>query len=134
MHSIEYIIHRVVRWEKLKKRGSIQFKKFQRLSHVASNCRLDYRCVKCSENHQSGECKVPKPVDVSDRNQLFSVTCKKFGHPALYRGCEVYIQFKRRAQEKIQPLKESRITKESMINNYVTSGISYSNITKNNAQ
>ena len=134
LHSIKYINHQVVRWEKLKKRGSIQCKKCQRLGHVASNCRLDYRCVKCSENHQPGECKVPKPVDVSDRSQLFCVTCKKFGHPASYRGCEVHLQLKRRALEKIQSLKESRITKERMINNYVKSGISYSNITKNNTQ
>ena len=121
---------------KAKKKENLQCKNCQRLGHGASNCNLSYRCVKCSENRQPGECALPKPdnPEKNDRSKLYCVACNNYGHPASYRGCPTQREIRDRIKKKIQNLKESRITKERIINNYVKSGISYSNITKNNTQ
>ena len=89
LHKIKCLNHQTIWWEKLKKRDSIQCKKCQRFGHTASNCKLDYRCVKCEKNHQPGECEIPPITEVDDKSKLYCVTCQKYGHPASYRGCPI---------------------------------------------
>ncbi|XP_017481195.1 PREDICTED: RNA-directed DNA polymerase from mobile element jockey-like [Rhagoletis zephyria] len=47
-------------FEKLKPMVPSQCKNCQRFTHVASNCYLPYRCVKCIDTHGPGECKIPQ--------------------------------------------------------------------------
>lgn len=45
-----------VKWEYMKKPPIIQCKRCQRFNHSASNCSLPYRCVKCADKHEPGQC------------------------------------------------------------------------------
>ena len=49
-----------VSWEKIKKNDITQCYKCQRIGHTAQNCNLNHRCVKCTEPHGPGECKIKK--------------------------------------------------------------------------
>lgn len=60
----------------------------QRPGHVADNCYMEFRCVRCSKNHVKGECPIP---DEASRKELFCALCKTKGHPSSYRGC-TYMQ------------------------------------------
>jgi len=56
----------------------------QQLGHTKNFCNRQAKCVKCAEGHQTKECKKP-------RNSMPTcVLCGKQGHPASYKGCEVY--------------------------------------------
>ncbi|KAK2578867.1 hypothetical protein KPH14_001275 [Odynerus spinipes] len=79
LRNIKYINYQVVGWERLQKKQITQCIRCQRLGHVANNCNLDFRCVKCNEKHEPG-------------------------HPASYRGCprriELVTQFKEKQAAK----------------------------------
>ena len=88
--KIKAISYQSISWEPLKKKSIYQCTKCQRLGHSSSNCNLGYRCVKCNEKHEPGQCKTPK--DSPDKNKLFCVNCETAGHPASYKGC-IYFKF-----------------------------------------
>lgn len=54
--GIKYIDSWSVRWEFMHKRSVLQCKRCQRFEHVANNCTLPYRCVKCLDAHNPYEC------------------------------------------------------------------------------
>lgn len=58
--NIRYILHQTVRWEKIIKNESTMCSRCQRAGHSSSNCYLDFRCVKCAENHEPGNCAIKK--------------------------------------------------------------------------
>lgn len=95
LQKVNRLCHHVISWEKLKKKDIIQCKKCQRLGHVASNCNMKYRCVKCNEQHDPGNCKLSKE-DIVSKEKLYCATCKNFGHPASYCGCPILIELKKR--------------------------------------
>lgn len=76
--------HRI-KWDHFRtpqKNKGIQCKNCQRMGHMAKNCGLPYRCVKCTSQHLPGQCpklKTDKPV---------CVNCSKY-HTSNWRGCEV---------------------------------------------
>lgn len=74
----------------------IQCYNCQRPGHVADNCNMATRCVKCSQNHRTIDCNIS-----SERpsNELVCTLCKGKGHPASYRGCPV---IKKLLKEKIK--------------------------------
>lgn len=88
LQKVNRLCHHVITWEKLKKSETLQCKRCQRLGHVASNCNMKYRCVKCCEQHDPGKCKLSKDSKV-DTQQLYCANCKEYGHPASYRGCPI---------------------------------------------
>lgn len=47
LFKINAIEHAIIKWEFLKKPKIMQCKRCQRLFHSASNCKLEFRCVKC---------------------------------------------------------------------------------------
>lgn len=132
LHNIKYLSHQVVRWEKLKKKDVMQCKNCQRYGHAAANCEMDYRCVKCAENHQPGQCAIPKNEDVIDHSKIYCVMCSSYGHPASYKGCKKYLEMKQRLREKINFTKEKaknrRLTISKFTDNYVQPGLKFSDI------
>lgn len=44
---------------------------------------MQYRCVKCKNEHNPGECN---NYNLGIK-QVYCVNCNNFGHPASYRGC-----------------------------------------------
>lgn len=57
LFAIRIIDQAIVKFEFLRKPKVIQCKRCQRFNHSASNCNLPYRCVKCTNEHEPGQCK-----------------------------------------------------------------------------
>uniref|UniRef100_A0ABD2W1T1 Pre-C2HC domain-containing protein n=1 Tax=Trichogramma kaykai TaxID=54128 RepID=A0ABD2W1T1_9HYME len=87
--KIKSLLHQVIKWENLRKKAITQCKNCQRVEHIATNCNMPYRCVKCTHEHEPGQCNIPK--NNTDKEKLQCVNCLNFGHPASYLGCP-YIQ------------------------------------------
>lgn len=56
LFKIKAIDHAIVKFEFMRKPKVIQCRRCQRFNHSASNCRLPYRCVKCTNTHEPGQC------------------------------------------------------------------------------
>lgn len=82
---IKSIAHQRVHWELYRKNKVFQCFNCQRVGHSSSNCNLQYRCVKCIEQHAPGECQLH--LQPEEQKQPKCVNCNE-NHPANYRGCK----------------------------------------------
>ncbi|GBP60272.1 Nucleic-acid-binding protein from transposon X-element [Eumeta japonica] len=80
-----------------KKKEIIQCKRCQRLGHYKNQCHRPFRCVKVGEDHPTSTCKKTK-------DSVDFITCANCQqkHPASYRGCAKYKQYKEHIL-KVQP-------------------------------
>lgn len=119
--NIKFILHQSVSFERLVRSETIQCKNCQRYGHAASNCNMQYRCVKCIEQHGPGQC--PK----TDRTtEPYCINCNKTGHPANYRQCPKYQELQARKEQVRKQQEEQQLEKRQMYNNYYTPHRSYS--------
>lgn len=85
--SIKYVCHQTVSWQQfIKKDMGTQCRKCQRFGHAATNCGLEYRCVKCIHRHAPGDC----PLE--DDQPAMCVNCNG-NHPASYKKCSAYTKY-----------------------------------------
>lgn len=125
LFTIKSLLYQAVKWESLRKKDVTQCKNCQRPGHVASNCFLNYRCVKCADQHGPGKCK----LESTDRKDLFCVNCNERVHPASYRGCPKFKELSMIIKEKSSKASQKRIDKSvAMINPKV----SYANVISKN--
>lgn len=80
---IRNLLGEAVKWEKLQPNIITQCRNCQAFGHVSVNCQMKHRCVKCSEQHERGQCKRTDP----NIGKPYCVLCKSEGHPANYEGC-----------------------------------------------
>lgn len=124
LKTIKFVAHQVITWEKLNRKEIIQCRRCQRLGHVAFNCNLPYRCVKCNIKHSPGECANTEV----NRDKIFCVNCGEFGHPASYRGCvkikEIQNSIYRRQLNKTAE-------KKGVTSRQVIEGLSFAEVAKN---
>lgn len=128
------LLHQKISWEPIKKTNSItQCKRCQRLGHTASNCHLNYRCVKCpmEPEHSYGECPITR-TDDNNREQLYCINCRKYGHPATFRGCETYMKIKLKIQQQARERQQQNIIRQQSYKNYIIPGINFNQVTKLN--
>lgn len=59
--QIRFILHIRVYIQMLRPSAVLQCKRCQRINHSANYCTYPYRCVKCTENHEPGQCKLNAP-------------------------------------------------------------------------
>lgn len=110
LKAIKTLLYHCITWDTLRKPEISQCRNCQSLFHSAANCNLPPKCVKCSESHKTKDCPIPKETPM-DKEKLFCVLCKKYGHPASYKGCEVYKQL----LEKIRQKKNHHNSKQTSI-------------------
>lgn len=125
--KIKALLHRQITWEKLKKPEVTQCYRCQRYGHVATQCNMSYRCVKCGKSdHLPGKCLIERE---SDRSSLYCVQCKSNGHPASFRGCPKY-------QELIQKIREKRRNNIDTTNNnnLANPNVTFSQIVSQNTE
>ena len=103
---LKCLSHQIIKWEPLHKDGLSQCKRCQRLGHVATNCNMQYRCVKCIEEHGPGQCRVN-----GESIPVQCVLCKEIGHPASYKGCKFRIK---EEQKNVQRSLKNNETKRRM--------------------
>lgn len=94
--NLKFLNHMKVSFEPpYKKKEIIQCKRCQRFGHSKNQCYRPFRCVKCGEDHPTSTCKKTKDTEATCAN------CQQ-KHPASYRGCVKYKQYKEHIL-KIQP-------------------------------
>lgn len=126
LRKIRSLFHLIITWEKLKRKDIIQCTRCQRVGHAAANCNLKYRCVKCKEDHNPGECKAP----ITNAKDLYCINCNSTGHPASYRGCPKLIEYKNRITIKQSNIKQSKNNKLESINRMINPKLSFADVTK----
>lgn len=131
LKSIKTVLHSIVTWEKLVKKDRIQCKRCQRIGHVALNCNLSYRCVKCDQPHNPGECPRSNLDSNSSDSKPYCINCKQFGHPASYRGCPKLKEIKQKIEDRKLKIQADREKKSKSFKNIIKPNISYSQITSN---
>ena len=118
-----------IAWEKIKNNDITQCYKCQRIDHIAQNCNLNYRCVKCTEPHGPGECKIKKEVAVS-KEKIYCVNCTNFGHPASYKGCPKLAELRKKLNEKIIKAKTTKTERIAQISRKYVPELKFADIVK----
>lgn len=127
LKSIRSVDYRIVTWEHLKRPEITQCRNCQGFNHSSSNCFLPHKCVKCNNSHEKGKCETK---DVPKEN-LYCVLCKSFGHPASYKGCQVYKDLQQKLRNKKENIKEAQ-NNSHMYKNYTNQNITFSKVLRNN--
>lgn len=78
--KLRLLLNSVVSIEPIKSGGVVQCRNCQRFDHIAINCGMPFRCVRCDKSHSPGGCLASEPA---------SLTCVNCGgnHTANYGGC-----------------------------------------------
>lgn len=132
-------IQQYIRFELLNSNEIPQCKNCQRYGHIARNCNMAHRCVRCGGGHEKGNCQLPAmAIDPSTNQQLEEsiptcCNCGKKGHPANFR-CEAYKQIVIKAKENKAKIEEQRRAKSQAYNNYIQKGLSFADMTRPKTQ
>lgn len=142
-HEIKCILHCRVRFERFKKTGPTQCYRCQRFGHVATNCNMTSRCVKCAEFHESEQCTIPKKsentaqISVTDQvtgavtvqigQTVKCVNCDAVGHTAGSKKCPRKLAIVEKMQQKRVAYRTER-PKPSRANAHIRPGISFANV------
>ncbi|XP_059220321.1 uncharacterized protein LOC131995567 [Stomoxys calcitrans] len=113
---IRYILSCRVRIARYKREGLAQCRNCQRFGHVASNCGMKFRCVKCGRDHGPAKCEVPNKEANTEENittdpvtgqvvrrvgrPVYCANCKAEGHVASSRDCPKRIELLERIKER----------------------------------
>lgn len=124
--SIKRVNYQVVYWENLQKSDITQCFRCQRYGHTSANCRLNFRCVKCGQGHEPGNCTL-LPQN-NERDKLFCVQCQTFGHPASYKGCPKHIELLSKLKQKQLNKQYVDNEKKAMYNNFVQNKTSFASM------
>lgn len=128
LKKIKTLLHLCITWEQLRRPEITQCRNCQGFFHSAANCFLPAKCVKCNKDHKRGKCTM-EAVAAEDKDKLFCVLCNKFGHPASYRGCEIYKKLQQKLRDRRQKIVENKINKNNININQTSS---YADVTKGN--
>lgn len=126
LSQVNRINYQVVHWEKLEKKDITQCYRCQRFGHTATNCNMDFRCVKCGQNHEPGKCSLLESNN--EKDSLYCVQCKQHGHPASYRGCPKHVELLNRLKQKQLLSKKNVEEKKAMYNNFVQKNTTFSSM------
>ncbi|KAG8239971.1 hypothetical protein J437_LFUL018568 [Ladona fulva] len=95
--SLPYVCNMKVKIERFRPpSGPPQCHRCQLFGHTIKACNMNFKCVKCGQNHPSSECRRPKETAAICAN------CKG-DHSANYRGCPAY----KALEERLAKLKEA---------------------------
>lgn len=129
-------IQQTVKFELYNSHDIPQCKRCQRYGHVARNCNMKPRCVRCGNDHDIGSCQLPKmAVDPATNQQLENTiptccNCGQKGHPANFR-CSKYKEFVQRVNEKKAQQVALQASKKKSFQNFVKTGVSFADMAKN---
>lgn len=129
--NIKFLYYYKVNWEKIRKNDLTQCHRCQLIGHTSQNCNMSYRCVKCKEQHEPGQCKILK-TDTLDKNKIYCVNCKEYGHPASYKGCPKILNIRKKLSEKIQSSKAITNNRIAQISRKFIPELKFSDVIKLN--
>lgn len=128
----QYLLHQKVTWEKLRNNNYSQCHNCQRHGHTSKQCGMPYRCIKCPNAHNPGECpRIYNKDDTTEAANLdnppYCTNCGEHGHPANSRSCRIFLNYIKSIEERRETAKHKSIS----FNNYINKNIKFSEITKN---
>lgn len=85
---------------------------------------MRFRCVKCNEPHDPGQCKLPAATH-HEAHKVFCVACNVFGHPASYRGCPQIKRFRENVAKRREEDKNVGDVTRVLANKYTRPGVSF---------
>lgn len=140
-YEVRYILHCRVNIRKFHRKGVTQCFNCQRFGHVALNCRMPYRCVKCAESHGPSKCTIPPKGDNNQETlrtdpvtgQITRViglpvkcaNCSVEGHAASSKECPRRLELIRKMEERKMADIRSRGRQNSSHISNVVKGVSY---------
>lgn len=129
--KIRYLMHVRVYIESLKPALVLQCKRCQRINHSATYCTYPYRCVKCIDNHEPGQCKLNAP------GNTYKPKCCNCGgeHAASSYDCKVLREAinnktERKKQDNKKLFKNNNVQRSTSAP--TNANTSFANIVKNN--
>lgn len=84
----------------------MQCKRCQRFGHTKNQCFRPFRCVKCGNEHPTSSCTKTPDTDATCAN------CQE-KHPASYKGCAKYKQYKDKILKTKLTSKENNPTRDT---------------------
>lgn len=128
--GIRYIAEWSVKWEVMRKPTITQCRRCQRFNHSASNCTLPYRCVKCANTHNPGECPIDRNTN---KTKPTCVNCKGEHTANNARLCPTFKKQLDIKEQKKQPKRKNtphnnRDKTNNNTKSYTDSKYSYANI------
>ncbi|GFV68373.1 nucleic-acid-binding protein from transposon X-element [Trichonephila clavipes] len=76
--------YRSIRIEGYEGTGVTQCYKCNRFNHTSDNCRMNPRCLKCGESHQTKDCPIQRT------ETAYCINCQAYGHMANYSKCPLF--------------------------------------------
>ncbi|GFU55953.1 nucleic-acid-binding protein from transposon X-element [Trichonephila clavipes] len=70
-----------------RKQGVTQCYNCNFFNHSSKNCKMNPRCLKCGENHRTGECAIKEKIE-----KPICINCNKEGHVASLRSFPAFPQ------------------------------------------
>lgn len=125
--KITRLANQMIWWDKIRHRNALQCFNCQRIGHTSRYCNMDYRCVKCVDNHGPGECKIESKNNINEK--IYCINCKNYGHPASYRGCPTLLEYQNKINLKKNNMQIINEKKKAMIEKLIKPGITYAEIT-----
>ncbi|KAK2577876.1 hypothetical protein KPH14_002850 [Odynerus spinipes] len=117
VYKVVHLLGTKVTVEPPRKRKEIpQCMRCQEYGHTKSYCTKPFNCVKCAENHPTGECQKSRDVPA------ICVLCGG-NHPANYKGCSVYKDLQKTRNKPYYKMRDIR-------SRTVSENISYSQIAR----
>jgi hypothetical protein len=145
IRGIKYLLGLGIKTEKYRGNKILQCKNCQRFGHLAINCNMAHRCVKCTKTHLPGKCELPAKGTISEpmtvigedgKPQLVvkAAECVNCGgpHPANYSQCEYRLKImamRENRSPRQNGRREPRQTREPIPTNFRTN-VSYSSIAR----
>jgi len=142
LRKVRYLLGLGIKTEKYKGNRVLQCKNCQRFGHLAINCNMAHRCVKCTNPHGPGQCPLPpreaapemetiegpdgKPIMVVKKRDVRCVNCGG-PHPANYSKCPYREEFLAKKEEKRARMPQSR---EYVPTKFRNSTLSYADMAK----
>lgn len=97
VYNIKHLINMIVKVEApYKKKEVVQCKRCQRFGHTKNMCNRTFRCVKCGNDHPTTTCTKSRDTPA------FCINCEG-SHPASYKGCTKYNEYKNQIYKKSNP-------------------------------
>lgn len=123
----KFLNYYAIKWGE--KNGITKCHKCQLLGHTSQIRNLNYRCVKCNEPHNPGECKITKN-SITNKDQIYCANCKSYGHPALYLRCPKLVEFKKNFLARINKSKEASSNRIAQMSRKINPELTFSDIMK----
>lgn len=124
-----YLLNQKVSFERLRGGHILQCRRCQRFGHSATNCRLKFRCMKCTVNHDPGEClNVLNDDETNPSPPAACVNCGQVGHPANFRGCPKYAAIIKARQDEFKKRREQQLFKQKAVQNIYRNDVTFAEI------